>query len=306
MRITHNYQARMFSANNQSTMNRISDLQNQIASAKRVLDPADDPAATSKSILVQQSIGQLAQYERNGTYAESRLSMEESAVASISNVITSLRELALQANNDALGDQDRQTLQQSAISLQNELRALVNSRGPNGEYLFSGTLRDVKPYPDPATDQYAGNNSSQLVNIGLNNQIALGTSGAALTNFDISGSSKSLFTTISDLETTLGTPVTVPGRGIFHDQMAVIVEELDHAQNSVIAHRAQIGDRLARIDTASSSNGSMELLLTAELDTAEGLDYADAISRLESEIQSLEAIQSTYARIKDLSLFNYI
>lgn len=306
MRITHNYQARVFATNNQASMNRLAELQIQIASAKRVNDPADDPKATSKSILLEQSIGQVTQYERNNTYAESRLGMEESAIAAISDVITSIRELTLQANNDSMSDEDRQALLHGINGRADELHALVNSRGPNGEYLFSGTARDTQPYPDATTNQYEGNDSVQMVNIGNNNQIALGTSGSELLNFDINGSSKAIFSTISDLQSALASPVSVAGRAVFHDQMGVILEELDAAQNQVNAERAGVGDKLARIDTARNNNSAVELLLREELDTTQGLDYADAISRMESEIQTLEAIQSTYARFKDLSLFNYL
>ncbi|MEM7259931.1 MAG: flagellar hook-associated protein FlgL [Pseudomonadota bacterium] len=306
MRITHHYQARVFSANNQASMARIAELQEQISSAKRVLDPADDPKSASKSVLLQQSLGQVEQYHRNNTYVESRLGMEESAMAAISNVITAVRELALQANNDAMGDADRQALLHGITSRVDELRALANSKGPNGEYLFSGTERLVRPYPDPLTNQYDGNDSIQMVNIGFDNQIALGTSGNQLLNYEINGGTKDVFSTISDLQIALGTPVTVAGRAVFHDQMAVVLEELDAAQNQVLTQRASVGDRLARVETARDNNSAVELLIKEELNTNEGLDFADAISRMEAEIQTLEAIQSTYSRFKDLSLFKYL
>jgi flagellar hook-associated protein 3 FlgL len=306
MRVTQSYQTRVFAANNQSSLNKIAELQAQISNSKRVLDPADDPAASSKSLVLQQSLGQVTQYERNNTYAQSRLSMEESAIASLSDVVSSIRELALQANNDAMGDQDRQTLLQSVNMRSEELRSLANSRGPNGEYLFSGTDREVKPYPDSNTNQYDGNDSFQLVNIGFNNQISVGTSGNELLNYDVGGTDKSIFNTITDLQTTLATPVTVAARAAFHDDMGALLVELDMAQDQLNAYRANVGDRLGRIETARDNNGAVELMLREELETTDGLDYADAISRLQFEIQTLEAVQTTYSRIKDLSLFNYM
>jgi flagellar hook-associated protein 3 FlgL len=42
------------------------------------------------------------------------------------------------------------------------------------------------------------------------------------------------------------------------------------------------------------------------LSNAEDLDYATAVTELSAELLSLEAAQSSFAKISQLSLFNYI
>ena len=274
MRVTHSYQSRAFTNYNQNAMSEIADLQSRIASGKRVLDPSDSPADAGKSIMLNQSLGQLAQYDRNTTFAESRLTMEENAVASMSNVLLSLRQLALQANNDTVGDDDRRVILQEVRTREEELYSLVNSVGPNGEYLFSGTDRTEKPFPDPASMRYEGNNSVQLVSIGLSNEITLGKSGEELMAFDSGNDQKAVFHLIDDLKVVLSAPATADRRATYHEQMEVVIAELDHAQTHVTTRRAEIGNQLSRVDSARENNSSVELMLMQELEHTEGLDLS--------------------------------
>ena len=306
MRVTNNYQSRTLSFSSQKTQSNIAQLQQQIASARSVLKPADNPAAAGKAIMLENSLGQITQHERNATYAESRLSMEESTLASMANTLMALRELALEANNDSIGYDDRQIILQEVDSHREELLALINSRGPNGEYLFSGTARTTAPYPDAINPQYEGNESNQSVNIGLNNRLLIGTSGRALLNFENSGATTELLTTIGNFQTALNENTSVGDRVAFHQNMAMTIAELDAAHTHITTSRSNAGTKLSRIESARENNSAVELMLTKELENTQGLDYAEAISRLESEIQNLEAIQATYSRLKNISLFNYL
>lgn len=306
MRVTSNYQSRTLSFNSQKTQSNIAQLQQQIASAKSLLKPSDNPAAAGKTIKLEQSLGQITQFDRNATYAESRLSMEESTLAAMGDTLMSMRELALEANNDSIGHKDRLIILQEVSSHRDELFSLVNSKGPNGEYLFSGTARTTRPYPDSIIPQYQGNESNQTVNIGMNDHILVGTSGRALLSFDASGSNTELFTTIGNFQDALSEDYTVVDRDQFHQNMATIIAELDAAQTHITTNRSRAGNQLSRVESARENNSAVELMLTKELENTQGLDYAEAISRLEAEIQGLEAIQATYSRLKNISLFNYL
>jgi flagellar hook-associated protein 3 FlgL len=49
-----------------------------------------------------------------------------------------------------------------------------------------------------------------------------------------------------------------------------------------------------------------KLRYKALLSNTEDLDYASAVTQLSAELLSLEAAQSSFAKISQLSLFNYI
>ncbi len=307
MRVTSNYQSRALTFSSERAQSNINQLQQQIATGKSVLKPSDDPAAAGKVIKLEQSLGQITQYERNATYAESRLSMEENSLAAMSNTLLSMRELALQANNDSIGHKDRLIILQEVDNLRDELFSLVNSKGPSGEYLFSGTEKTTPPYAnDSIIHDYQGNESDQTVNIGVNDRIQIGTSARALMSIDVGDNTTDLFSTISNFQTTLNETYTTEERAAFHQSMATIIEQLDAAQTHITANRSSAGSQLARVESARENNGSVEFLLTQELENTQGLDFAEAISRLETEIQGLEAIQASYAKLSNLSLFNYL
>ena len=55
-----------------------------------------------------------------------------------------------------------------------------------------------------------------------------------------------------------------------------------------------------------SINEDLKLQLEATLSGQEDLDYASAITELQAKMMSLEAAQSSFAKISQLSVFDYI
>ena len=85
---------------NQSSVNKT---QQQVSSGRRVLTPADDPIASTKILQLQQDIAQRDQYDRNMTAAENRLKLEEATLSSITDNLTRLQELTVNAGGDVGG-----------------------------------------------------------------------------------------------------------------------------------------------------------------------------------------------------------
>lgn len=77
---------------------------------------------------------------------------------------------------------------------------------------------------------------------------------------------------------------------------------MDHANNL----RAEIGTRLATIDTTASTREDMDYQLADSLSKLRDLDYAEAIARLNQQEVGLKAAQAAYARIGQMSLFDYL
>lgn len=91
-----------------------------------------------------------------------------------------------------------------------------------------------------------------------------------------------------------------------HNAVNRSLTDLDQALGKVIETRTAVGSRLVAIDSQASVNADLEVELKALISDLKDLDYADALSRLEQELTSLEAAQRSYARIQGLSLFNYL
>lgn len=153
--------------------------QRQIASGRRILTPSDDPIAASRSLEIRESLSRLQQFDRNGTIAQNRLSLEESALSSVNNVLQRVRELALQANNATQSNETRGLI---AIEMREHLDHLVqlaNTRDGNGRHMFSGHLEDVETVTRMGSVfTYNGDQGQRLIQIGEGREVADGDPGS--------------------------------------------------------------------------------------------------------------------------------
>jgi flagellar hook-associated protein 3 FlgL len=67
-----------------------------------------------------------------------------------------------------------------------------------------------------------------------------------------------------------------------------------------------VGARLNIIENQRQVNGDFVLTATTALSNARDVDMAEAISNLAQQQLGLEAAQRSFARIQNLSLFNFL
>jgi len=152
--------------------------QEEVSSGKRVNRPSDDPAVAGQLLGMQEATNTLEQYNRNSIAAESRLGMEETAIASVADTLMRLRELALTANNGPVDSATRTAIGAELEQRTKELYDIANSRDANGDYLFSGSKSTSKPFSPGVPVQYNGSDEVNRIPIGLGREIQLGDSGS--------------------------------------------------------------------------------------------------------------------------------
>lgn len=156
--------------------------QQQISSGQRILTPADDPVASVRLLQLDQEAGQLQQYKNNQIAAENSLAQEETTLNSVVNILQGVREIAVQAGNGALNQQDRISLAQELKQREDELYGLFNSRNARGEYLFSGNQGKIQPFirnPDGSYN-YQGDEGQREIAIASGKMIAINDNGKSL------------------------------------------------------------------------------------------------------------------------------
>lgn len=159
---------------------RLMHTQQQIATGKRILSPADDPAGSAMLLGINQTLQLNQQYQGNITSARNQLSQTESTLGSVNNVLDRIRELALQANNATQSAADRRMI---AVEMRQNLDALMdlsNTQNGNGEYLFAGYQGLTRPFSaDPQQGYvYHGDSGQRFVQIGASRQVAVGYAGS--------------------------------------------------------------------------------------------------------------------------------
>lgn len=160
---------------------QVADTQKQIASGTRITNPSDDPVGAARMIKIQQELEVRDQYRRNIDGAEAALAQEETVLQQVLDVVQRIRELALQASNGIQTVDDRRSIATEIDARFSELVSLVNARGPNGEYLFSGFQSNVQPFVvDGDNVEFHGDEGQRRVQVDNGQFVALSDSGRGI------------------------------------------------------------------------------------------------------------------------------
>lgn len=179
MRISSNYIAQLFvDAQNQQEAS-LAMLQQQIATGLKFNQPAQDPVAASQVLSLQATLDQTSQYATNANLAQSRLSIEDSTLGSVTNTLQSIRSLALQGANATQTTETRASIATQITQQLQNLLQLANTQDGSGQYLFSGTATSTVPFSQTGSSvTYAGTQAQRLVQIASNRTVADTDSGA--------------------------------------------------------------------------------------------------------------------------------
>jgi flagellar hook-associated protein 3 FlgL len=116
-----------------------------------------------------------------------------------------------------------------------------------------------------------------------------------------------MFAMLEDLANTLGLPTsTASDAAIFQSRMGGAIANMDKALERVVSVRAEVGSRLNAIDAATETRENEAIDLQSLLSDLRDTDYAAAISQLNIQYAGLQAAQSAYTKIAQMSLFDYL
>ena len=132
-------------------------VQQQVASGRRILRPSDDPVAAARALEVTQASDVVAQFKRNQDVATSALGLEEVQLASVGDVLGRVRELAVQAGNTNLSSTSRKGIATELRARFDQLLGIANTTDGNGQHIFSGYMGAVTPFGGSVDDILAGN-----------------------------------------------------------------------------------------------------------------------------------------------------
>ena len=112
----------------------------RLSSGFRINKAADDAAGLAISENFRAQIKSFDQARRNANDGVSMLQVAEGAMNEVSNVLTRLRELAVQSSNDTLIDRDRSFLNSEFSALKSEIDRISEVTEFNGKFLVNGNL----------------------------------------------------------------------------------------------------------------------------------------------------------------------
>jgi flagellar hook-associated protein 3 FlgL len=139
-------------------------------------------------------------------------------------------------------------------------------------------------------------------------QVSVSGAPAAGDSFSINRSrTEDIFKTIDSLISAVGsTPSTDASKAQFQNQMNSTLQQIDQADSNFLNVRTSVGSRLSMLQAVDSSRQDSATQLATSLTGLRNTDYAESVSRLSQQTLSLQAAQQSYAKIANLSLFDYI
>lgn len=119
--------------------------------------------------------------------------------------------------------------------------------------------------------------------------------------------SESIFQTIAEVVEVLRRPAgNATANAKLTSTLSGSLQQIDQATDHFLGIRAQVGVRLATIDSVDAAREAFDIDLKSTLSDLRDLDYAEAMTRLNQRLVGLQAAQLSYSKISNLSLFNYL
>jgi flagellar hook-associated protein 3 FlgL len=145
MRISENMKIHFLLSDLTRTMSRIMDTQQDVATAKRIHQPSDDPDGTARLLRLKGMQSRIERYLENVEHGSRWLTVTDSALNHVTNIVSEVDAVLLQASNDSLGAQERETLAKQVAQLWAQIMNTANQT-EDGRYIFGGTNNDTAPY----------------------------------------------------------------------------------------------------------------------------------------------------------------
>ncbi len=174
MRVTNSMMYRVVNESIRRATLKLAKSQEQVSTGKRVNRPSDDPVDAGDIVYLRTDISKLNQFLRNNDRANAILTTSDSALQSISDILTRAKSLAVQAANDAtLSQDDRMQIATELTGVLEEFIDLANTKYSD-QYIFSGykvgtqtlTSLDIQATPGPGNSGNAEVTSTRIVDIG--------------------------------------------------------------------------------------------------------------------------------------------
>lgn len=262
----------------------IAKLNAQVSSGKRVLSPADDAIAYARAKDLRTVLTATDQYRANIDRADERLSMAETSLASMEEVLGRAKEIALEQSNPTYDAAQRGVLAQGVQQLIDEMVALGNTQ-IEGRYLFAGFKSDAAPFD--ATGAYLGDSGVRNVEVGNGVQVAENITGDQFLGG--AGGGVDVFAVLTQLRDAL----------LANDPTAVsaTIDPMDQAADQVTQARMTVGFRMNKLETHRGILEEAKFQTQQLLSSAEDVDLTQAVSDLVLRQNTLDVARATLAQV---------
>lgn len=224
----------------------------RLASGQRITTAGDDAAGLSISENLRSQVRSMGQAERNASDGISFAQVAEGGLTEIGNMLVRMRELAVQAASDTIGDKERSFIHKEVSSLVAEVDRIANSTNYNGTQLLNGqaskgTLEIQVGIRNNEADRIkfnANENDVRASNLGIDglNYTSIDDAREALDKVD------------KAMDKVLGTRA---GLGAMQNKLHSTVSNIGIAKENLTEARSRIADADIAAETSELTRGNI-------------------------------------------------
>ncbi|MBT8491014.1 MAG: flagellar hook-associated protein FlgL [Deltaproteobacteria bacterium] len=145
MRVSESMKFNTMIDNLYKVQNSYNELMEKMASGKNLNRPSDDPLGMSRILDYRKSKASVEQYQENIESSKAWLTMSESKLSSVNDLLVQAKEIALSQSTGTATAETRSYAAVSVGQIMDEMRSLANSTYGD-RYLFSGTKTSEEPF----------------------------------------------------------------------------------------------------------------------------------------------------------------
>lgn len=223
----------------------------RVASGKRINQPGDDPAGLAIATGLKAQIQSVGQAERNTEDARSLIQVAGGGLNDISNLMIRVRELAMQAASDTVGEREREMINLEATESIEEIERIAQSTTYLGTQLLNGEGDEFIFQVGPNNTEYdrIDYDGSQLdVTSGT-----LGVDGIDLTDRD---SAADALETLDEGLSLLHLPIAQ--LGAVQNRMQSTIDNLQNYGENITSAHSRIIDADFAKETAEMTKGMIQ------------------------------------------------
>ena len=262
---------------------KMQEIQEKLSSGKQINRPSDDPSGARKVLGLRAEELQVQQFLDNTETAKEQINYTSNTLESIQELFLKIKNLAIQAGNDTLGQSDRNIIANELDELLESVLQNANTDN-NGRYIFSGTKTLTSAFTATRDSDgnilsvsYNGNNEEIKYQIGPDTFIQVNLPGGKLFQ------DNKAFSTLISLRDSL--------KASTFDSTAFsnLRNTLDTATNALSTEITRFGAKANRLEMTTNSLGNSQTALKELISYTEDADIASLIMDLKHQENVLQS-----------------
>ncbi|MFN8542739.1 MAG: hypothetical protein U0807_00795 [Candidatus Binatia bacterium] len=275
-----------------SLQTAIRDLNEQIASGKRLVRPEQDPLGAGHVVRINADLAALGQYQETSNFGTEVLNAEDKALAEAHNLMVRAEEIATQQANGLLSASERLAAREEVHGILQALTSLGNSEFL-GRRLWGGLAVDATaPFADPDSGGY----TAATAYVGSTQEFSVKIGGSAAERVRVSTRGDTVFSNALVAVESLEQTLAVNGNA------ATSLAGLAQGRADIARERASVGGRSAQLLGRVTQVKGVTEQETAVRSQVQDADLVSVLSTLAQAQTALQALLQAGSRTIQTSL----